>query len=186
MLDKVKKAEKLVKLLQALAYQIGSQVSYTELGQLCGLDVKTVERYIGLLEQCFVIFRFGSLSRNLRNELKFSKKIYFYDNGIRNALIADFSLAQTRQDIGSLWENFLISERKKMNDYGEKYCNSWFWRTTEQKEIDYLEEADGKISAFEFKWSDRAKYKAPKQFLAAYSGASLKIITPDNIEEFLL
>ncbi|MDR2971815.1 MAG: ATP-binding protein [Bacteroidales bacterium] len=186
MLDRVKKSEKLVKLLQALAYQIGSQASYTELGQLCGLDSKTVERYISLLEQCFVIFRLGSFSRNLRNELKFSRKIYFYDNGIRNALIADFSLAQTRQDIGNLWENFLVSERKKMNDYNGKWCNSWFWRTTEQKEIDYLEESDGKISAFEFKWSERTKHKTPKQFAAAYPDAALKIITPDNIEEFLL
>jgi predicted AAA+ superfamily ATPase len=186
MWEGIKKPEKLVKLLQALAYQIGSQVSYTELGRLCGIDVKTVERYILLLEQCFIIFRLSSFSRNLRNELKFSKKIYFYDNGMRNSLIADFSYAQRRQDIGNLWENFLVSERKKKNDYGERWCNSWFWRTVEQKEIDYLEEADGQISAFEFKWSENAKCKIPKQFSAAYPDAVFKTISPANVEEFLL
>ena len=186
MWEQVKKPENLVKLLQALAYQVGSQVSCSELGGLCGLDVKTVERYIALLEQCFVIFRLSSFNKNLRNELKFSKKIYFYDNGIRNSLIADFSLAQSRQDIGKLWENFLISERKKKNAYDDKWCNSWFWRTVEQKEIDYLEEADGKINAFEFKWSVNKKAKTPKQFLNAYPEAELKTISPNNVEEFLL
>ncbi|MCL2182724.1 MAG: ATP-binding protein [Chitinispirillia bacterium] len=186
MWEQVKKPEKLVKLLQALAYQIGSQVSYAELSGLCGLDAKTIERYISLLEQCYVIFRLSSFSRNLRNELKFSKKIYFYDNGIRNSLIANYSAAQSRQDIGNLWENFLVSERKKRNSYGEHWCNSWFWRTTEQKEIDYIEEADGKISAFEFKWNDNAKYKTPAQFADAYPNAALKIISPGNAEEFML
>jgi predicted AAA+ superfamily ATPase len=186
MWEGIKKPEKLVKLLQALAYQIGSQVSYTELSRLCGIDAKTVERYILLLEQCFIIFRLSSFSRNLRNELKFSKKVYFYDNGIRNSLIADFSYAQNRQDIGNLWENFLVSERKKKNDYGERWCNSWFWRTVEQKEIDYLEEADGQISAFEFKWSENAKCKIPKQFSGAYPDAVFKTVSPANIEEFLL
>jgi predicted AAA+ superfamily ATPase len=186
MWEEIKKPEKLVKMLQALAYQIGSQVSYTELGRLCGIDVKTVERYILLLEQCFVIFRLPSFSRNLRNELKFSKKIYFYDNGIRNSLIADFSFAQNRQDIGGLWENFLVSERKKKNDYDENWCNSWFWRTVEQKEIDYLEESDGKISAFEFKWNENAKHKIPKQWADAYPNATVKTVSPGNVEEFLL
>jgi predicted AAA+ superfamily ATPase len=116
MWDRIKKPDKLVKLLQALAFQTGSQVSYSELGQLCAMDAKTTEKYIVLLEQCYVIFRLASFSRNLRNELKYSRKIYFVDNGIRNALIADFSLAETRRDIGALWENFLVSERKK------KYC----------------------------------------------------------------
>ena len=186
MWEQVKKPEKLVKLLQALAYQIGSQVSYSELGGLCGIDTKTVERYISLLEQCFVIFRLSSFSKNLRNELKFSKKIYFYDNGIRNSLIADLSPAQIRQDVGKLWENFLVSERKKRNSYDENWCNSWFWRTTEQKEIDYLEDADGKISAFEFKWNAGAKYKIPTPFSGAYPNAVVKMVSPGNVEEFLL
>ena len=113
MWEQIKKPEKLLRLLQALAFQVGSEVSYLELGQLCGLDSKTIEKYVTLLEQCFVIFRLGSFSRNLRNELKNSKKIFFYDNGIRNALIADFSIPETRRDTGALWENFLVSERKK-------------------------------------------------------------------------
>ena len=186
MWEQIKKPEKLLKLLQALAFQVGSQVSYSELGQICGLDSKTVEKYIILLEQCFVIFRLGSFSRNLRNELKNSKKIYFYDNGIRNALIADFSLAEMRQDIGALWENFVISERKKKLDYSSIWKNSWFWRTTDPKEIDYIEEGDGQIQAFEVKWNPNAKYKFPKRFLENYSGSTIQIVHRDNIEEFLL
>ena len=186
MWEQIKKPEKLLKLLQALAFQVGSQVSYSELGQICGLDSKTVEKYIILLEQCFVIFRLGSFSRNLRNELKNSKKIYFYDNGIRNALIADFSLAEMRQDIGALWENFVISERKKKLDYSSIWKNSWFWRTTDPKEIDYIEEGDGQIQAFEVKWNPNAKYKLPKRFLENYSGSTIQIIHRDNIEDFLL
>ena len=186
MWEQIKRPEKLLKLLQAIAFQIGSQVSYLELGQICGLDSKTVERYIILLEQCYIIFRLGSFSRNLRNELKSSKKIYFYDNGIRNALIADFSLAETRRDIGALWENFLISERIKKLEYDISWKNRWFWRTTDQKEIDYVEEGDGKINAFEFKWNPRAKYKIPKRFLENYQGSTFEVFTPENIEEFLL
>lgn len=162
--DKIKKSDKLVKLLQALAYQVGSQVSYSEVGQICGLDTKTVEKYIVLLEQCFVIFRLGSFSRNLRNELKHSKKIYFYDTGVRNAIIADFSLAETRRDIGALWENFLVAERQKYLAYNQLIRNIWFWRTVDQKEIDYLEEGDGAIQAFEFKWSPTAKHKIQNNF----------------------
>ena len=123
-------ADKIVKLLQALAFQIGSEVSYNELGQLCDLDPKTVERYVILLEQSYIIFRLGSFSRNLRNELKSSRKIYFYDNGIRNAVIANFSLAETRSDIGALFENFLVSERIKYLQYHHLWHNTWFWRTT--------------------------------------------------------
>ena len=186
MWEQIKKPEKLLKLLQAIAFQIGSQVSYSELGQICGLDNKTVEKYIVLLEQCFVIFRLGSFSRNLRNELKHSKKIYFYDNGIRNALIADFSVAENRQDIGALWENFVIAERKKKVDYDMLWKNSWFWRTTAQKEIDYIEEGDGIINAYEFKWNPKAKHKAPKQFLENYQNSNFTVITPDNMEDFLL
>ena len=140
MWEQIKKPDKLLKLLQALAFQVGSQVSYNELAQTCGMDSKTVEKYIILLEQTFIIFRLGSFSRNLRNELKNSKKIFFYDNGIRNALIANFSPAETRTDIGALWENFLISERVKALHYSNKWSNYWYWRTKEQKEIDRSEE----------------------------------------------
>ena len=150
------------------------------------MDSKTVEKYIVLLEQCFVIFRLGSFSRNLRNELKNSKKIYFYDNGIRNAIIADFSFAENRQDVGALWENYIISERQKKLEYNLLWRNSWFWRTKDQNEIDYIEEGDGQIYAYEFKWNPSAKYKMPKLFLENYSGSTFSVITPDNMEEFLL
>ena len=186
MIEDVKKPDNLVKLLQAIAFQLGSQVSYRELGQLCNLDNKTVEKYLVLLEQAFVIFRLGSFSRNLRNELKFSKKIYFFDNGIRNALISNYSQVENRTDVGALWENFLISERMKRNHYSMQWVNIWFWRTTQQNEIDYIEEQNGLISAFEFKWSPKARYRQPKAFVEAYPDALFKIVHKDNVEDFLL
>ena len=127
--ENIKHPDKLQTLLRALAYQVGSQVSFNELSQMCSLDNKTVERYVSLLEQCYIIFRLPSFSRNLRHELKSSRKIYFYDNGIRNALIADFNAPEIRQDIGALWENFVIAERMKSNEYRRRWVNSYFWRT---------------------------------------------------------
>jgi ATPase len=175
-----------MKLLQALAFQIGSEVSYNELGQLCDLDPKTVERYVILLEQSYIIFRLSSFSRNLRNELKSSRKIYFYDNGIRNAVIANFSLAETRSDIGALFENFLVSERIKYLQYNRLWHNTWFWRTTAMQEIDLIEEGDGKLMTYEFKWNPKRSAKFPKAFSDNYPEATFTVITPDNIEEFLL
>ncbi len=186
MLESVKKSDKLLKLLQALSLQIGSQVSDNELGQLCGLDNKTVNKYLDLLEKSFVVFHLGSFSRNLRNELKFSKKYYFYDNGVRNALITNFNQIEIRQDIGALWENFLIAERQKYLVYNNKWVNSWFWRTKEQKEIDYLEEENGLISAFEFKWSSDQKIKQPVSFKTAYPESHFGVIHRDNYESFIL
>lgn len=186
MLEGVKKPDKLLKLLQALSFQIGSQVSGNELGQLCGLDNKTVNKYLELLEKTYVIFHLGSFSRNLRNELKFSKKYYFYDNGIRNALIANFNQPELRQDIGALWENFMIAERQKHLFYNNKWVNSWFWRTKEQKEIDYIEEEDGLISAFEFKWNPDQKIKQPILFKTAYPESLFSVIHRDNYESFIL
>jgi predicted AAA+ superfamily ATPase len=185
-LDKIKKSEQLTRLLRALAFQIGSQVSYTELGQLCGLDNKTVEKYITILEQTFVIFRLGSYSRNLRNELKTSRKIYFADNGLRNAVIADFRPIELRNDVGKLWENFLVSERFKRNSYAESYANAFFWRTTAQQEIDYIEEQDGQLSAYEFKWNPSAKTKPPKAFPAVYPSSSFAVVNRDNFAEFVM
>jgi predicted AAA+ superfamily ATPase len=185
MWEQIKKPEKLLKLLQALAFQIGSQVSYNELGQICGLDSKTVEKYVQLLEQTYIIFRLGSFSKNLRNELKYSKKIYFYDNGIRNALIARFDQPESRTDVGALWENYLVSERIKYLNYSNKWVNCWFWRTREQKEIDFIEESEGKTSAYEFKWDSKARVKPPKQFLNNYTPNTFKIIHRDNFDEFL-
>ena len=185
MLEQIKKPEKLVKLLQALALQVGSQVSYNELGNLCGLDSKTVEKYITVLEQTFVVFKLSSLSRNMRNELKNSKKIYFYDNGIRNALISSLNQIENRTDIGALWENFLISERMKYLNYNAKYANFWFWRTKEQKEIDYIEEENEQITTFEFKWNPNAKVKTPKAFLENYPNSRFKVIHKDNYLDFI-
>jgi len=185
-LDQIKKSEQLTRLLRALAFQIGSQVSYTELGQLCGLDNKTVDKYITILEQTYVIFRLGSYSHNLRNELRASRKIYFTDNGMRNALIADFRPVTLRDDVGKLWENYLVSERIKRNEYSNNYATSWFWRTQTQQEIDYIEEQDGHLSAFEFKWSPIAKIKQPKTFHDAYPNSSFDVIHKDNIINFLL
>jgi predicted AAA+ superfamily ATPase len=182
----IQKPDRLVKLLQALAYQIGSEVSFSELGQITGLDSKTVEKYVNLLEKCYVIFRLGSFSRNMRNELKSSKKIYFYDTGIRNALIADFSDVSTRRDIGGLWENFVISERKKVLEYKSIWANTYFWRTKQQQEIDYIEDKDGQLSAYEIKWSVNAKVKQPTVFLNNYNNATFQAINKENIEDFLL
>jgi predicted AAA+ superfamily ATPase len=184
--ERLKKSDKILKLLQALAFQIGSQVSYSELGQLCGLDNKTVEKYITLLEQAFVVFRLPSFSRNLRNELKFSKKIYFYDNGIRNTLISNFNPIELRQDAGALWENFLITERIKRNSYTKYYAQTYFWRTQDQKEIDLLEEYNGKLYAFEFKWNHKKMTKIPFQFSKTYHNAEYKCITPENYWDFIM
>lgn len=184
--ENIKHPDKLQTLLRALAYQVGSQVSFNELSQMCSLDSKTVERYVTLLEQCYIIFRLPSFSRNLRHELKASRKIYFYDNGIRNALIADYTAPEIRQDIGALWENFVVSERMKCNEYYHRWVNRYFWRTTQQQEIDYLEEGGGKLQAYEIKWNARKKATITKTFTDAYPDTAFKVITPDNIAEFLL
>ena len=186
MWENLKKSEKINKLLQAISLQVGSMVSYTELGNLCGLDNKTVEKYIALLEQAFIIFRLPSYAKNQRNELKFGKKIYFYDNGIRNAIIGNFSEFDLRTDVGALWENFIISERVKRCNNKQNYSSHWFWRTKQQTEIDLIEENDGAINAFEFKWNAKRKCSVPQSFTQSYPLANFNVITPDNIEEFLL
>jgi predicted AAA+ superfamily ATPase len=185
MLENIKKPEKLVKLLQALAFQVGNEVSYNEIANLIGLDSKTVESYIQLLEKSFVVFRLHSFSRNLRNELKLSKKVYFYDNGIRNALISSFQILEGRQDIGALWENYLVSERKKRNQYKQFYGNSYFWRTKDKQELDYLEEIDGQINAYEFKWNDKRKHKISKTFINGYPDSKCNVIYSSNYDQFL-
>lgn len=182
----IKKSSLLSKILTALALQLGSEVSYNEIGQLVGADKNTVEKYIDLLEQAFVIFRLNAFSRNVRNELKKSRKIYFYDNGVRNAIINNFKSIGLRTDAGALWENYLIVERLKMLKYAQMYGSRFFWRTTQQQEIDYLEERDGSIEAFEFKWNPQTKVKFPKTFTDAYPESSLKLVHPQNYEEFLI
>jgi predicted AAA+ superfamily ATPase len=181
----VRKPEVVEKLLRALALQLGSEVNYHELAQAVGTDQSTVQRYLGLLEQAFVVFRLPAFSRNLRNELKKSRKIYFYDNGVRNALLNNFQAAEVRTDIGALWENFLVSERTKWLANNRNHANRYFWRTTAQQEIDYIEEKDGQLFAYEFKWNASAKASFPKTFLQAYDHVHTAVVTPDNYLDFL-
>ena len=186
-LNSINKPALLEKILKALALQIGSEVSFHELGQLVGADNQTIERYIELLEKAFVVFRLPTLSRNVRNELKKAKKIYFYDNGIRNAIINNFTIVENRTDIGGLWENFIISERVKFLANNNLVRDKFFWRTTQQQEIDYVEELEGKFSAFEFKWNTKkASTKFPKTFTANYPIEKTLVVTPANIEEFVM
>jgi predicted AAA+ superfamily ATPase len=182
----IKKPALLEKILQALALQVGNEVSFTEIGQLVRADNETVERYIDLLEKTYVIFRLPALSRNIRNEIKKGRKIYFYDNGIRNAIISNFNYPPLRSDIGALWENFLVSERKKYLLNIEDEIKSYFWRTTQQQEIDYIEEQAGKFTAYEFKWNPGTRKKFPQTFLRSYPVIQSSIITPDNFEQFLI
>ena len=185
-LEDIRRPALLEKLLVALALQVGSEVSYNEIAQTVGSDSKTVEKYIDMLEKCYIIFRLGAFSRNLRTELKKSKKIYFYDNGIRNAVIQNFAPLSMRNDVGALWENFFISERIKSNEYGGRYAKSYFWRTTQQQEIDYIEEADGQFTVFEMKWNPRKKTTPlPAAFLKTYPVAQEAVVTPENYLEWL-
>ena len=186
-MEGIRKPVMLEKLLVALALQVGSEVSYNELAQTIGTDSRTVEKYIDLLEKCFVIFRLSALSRNVRTELKKSRKIYFYDNGIRNALIHNLNPLSIRQDNGALWENFFISERMKYNHYSGHYVNMYFWRTTQQQEIDYIEEADGTMTAFEMKWNaKKANATIPITFTKVYQIKETHVITPENYLDFLI
>jgi len=183
-LNALKRPELLDKIIRALAYQVGSEVSYNEIAQLVGADKNTVSNYIDLLCQAFVIYKLPSFSRNLRNEIKTNQKIYFYDNGIRNVVIGNLQPLHLRNDIGQLWENFLISERMKFNVYNNRMVKSYFWRTTTQREIDYVEDSDGQISAFEFKWSTRKKTKLDKEFQEVYK-TEIKIIDRENWDSFV-
>ncbi len=182
----VRKSEVIASLLEALALQVGSEVSYQELAMLLKIDQATVIRYIDLLEKSFVVFRLRALSRNVRNEIAKSRKIYFYDNGIRNALIKNYQPLSLRSDVGALWENFLVSERKKYLIYNEKQVNTFFWRTTQQQEIDYIEESSGMFDAFEFKWSEHKKVKFPITFTNNYLIHETRLINPNNYLEFVV
>lgn len=175
------------KLLQALALQVGSEVSFNELGNFLGIDTVTVQRYVDLLEKAYVIFHIHSYSKNVRNELKKSIKIYFYDNGIRNRLISNFSPVELRSDIVCLWENFLISERIKNNSYHNVYAKYYFWRTTQKQEIDFLEEKDTKLSAWEFKFNPKkTKIKCPLTFSNNYPNVDFNVISVENYMDFVL
>ncbi|MHC1708761.1 MAG: ATP-binding protein [Bacteroidales bacterium] len=181
----IRKPELIQGLLKALALQIGSEVSYNELSGLLKVDKNTIMTYINLLEQAFIIFRLEPLSRNMRKEISSTRKFYFYDNGLRNALIANFNPLSLRNDVGQLWENFLVSERIKYNHYHDRWVNRYFWRTTTQQEIDYIEESGGSFELFEFKWSPAKKKKFPDIFLKSYAVSGAGIISYDNFESFI-
>lgn len=181
----IRRPELLPNLLEALARQVGSEVSYNELAQLLGSDPATIVRYIDLLEKSMVVFRLRSFSRNLRNELKKSRKIYFFDNGIRNALMADFRPFELRTNQGALWENFAISERLKFNMNESTYVNKYFWRTRQQQEIDYIEEKNGQLYAYDFKVSSKKDAKFSSTFTDAYQPVITQTINMDNYMSFL-
>ena len=178
----IRKPEILEKLLQALALQIGNEVSYNELSKLLSIDKNTVSNYIDILEEAFIIFKLKSFSRNLRNEIKTNQKIYFYDNGIRNVIVGNFNFINLRQDTEALWENFVISERLKKNNYENNLAKPYFWRTVNQQEVDYVEEIAGKINGYKIKWN--AKAKIPKLFKQSYN-AEVEVITRENFRGLL-
>ena len=180
----LKRPEILHEILKLLAFQIGGEISLNEISNKISMNVHTVKKYLELLEKTFVIKSLTSFSRNLRNEIGKSKKYYFIDPGIRNALINNFNVFSVRNDIGQLWENFCVLERMKKNEYERRFVNAYFWRTYDQKEIDYIEEIDGKLYAYEFKWNE-TKGKAPKQFMEAYPGSEFKVISKSNFTEFI-
>lgn len=185
-LDGIRKSSILEKLLQLIAFQVGSEVSYNELANSIGnIDVATVEKYLDLLEKAYIIFKLPALSRNLRNELKKGKKYYFYDNGVRNVIINNFNPINLRQDKGALWENFLMSERQKFIHYHKIYSNQYFWRTHDRAEIDYIEEREGTLFAYEIKWK-AGKVRFPKSFQEAYPNHELLEISVDNYVDFVL
>lgn len=183
-LSEIRKPEILEQLVQALSLQVGSEVSYNELAQTVGVDKNTISKYIDVLCQGFVVFKLGSFSRNLRNEIKRNQKIYFYDNGLRNAILGNYSPLNLRTDVGALWENFLISERLKQHAYKNTYAKMYFWRTAQQQEIDLVEERDGEISAYEFKWNPKKTARLPKTFRDTYQ-VNGNIVNPENFREFV-
>ncbi len=184
MYEGLKKPSVIKKLLQALAFQVGSEVSLQDLGQILGIDPKTVNVYIDILEKAFIVFRLTPLSRNLRNEIKAKNKVYFYDNGIRNAVIGQLQPLAIRQDIGILWENFMVSERVKQISINKSLRNYYFWRTTQQQEVDYIEEVNGEFFAYEFKWNERKKIKIPKTFSNNFKSVD-KGVNRGNFREFV-
>ena len=183
-LENIRNPSKLFDLLRLLAFQIGSEVSLNELSHQLGIAKQTIERYLALLEKVFIIKKVQGFSRNLRKEITKTHRYYFWDNGVRNALISNFNPLKQRNDIGMLWENFLYTERLKTQQYLGIFANNFFWRTYDQKEIDMVEEREGKLFGYEFKWKAK-KLKAPKLWTETYPGASYKVIDQDNFFEFL-
>ena len=173
-------------MLRLIAFQLGSEVSYEELGKQLGMSKTTVEKYLDLLEKVFVIYRLGAYSRNLRKEVSKAGKWYFYDNGIRNAVLQNYAPVALRQDVGALWENYFITERIKSNSYSRHFTNRYFWRTSSQQEIDYIEETDGQFSIFEVKWNPKKGNTAfPASFVSTYPIKNSTVITPENYLEWV-
>uniref|UniRef100_A0A832G7Y3 ATP-binding protein n=1 Tax=Ignavibacterium album TaxID=591197 RepID=A0A832G7Y3_9BACT len=183
--ESIRKPEQIEKLLMLLAAQIGNEVSYNELANTLNMDKDTVSKYIDILEKAFIIFRLNPFSRNLRTEISKMRKIYFYDTGIRNALISNFNLLERRNDKGALWENFLISEKLKLNLIDDLDVKQYFWRTSQQQEVDYIEEIEGKLYAYEFTFSEKQKKQISKTFLKNYKPQSEMIVNRNNYSEFL-
>lgn len=184
--DRIRSARTLLDLLKLLAFQVGSEVSHSELGAQLGVDVKTIQRYLDLLEKTFVLYRLNGFSRNLRQEVTRKAKYYFVDNGIRNALIAQFNDFDQRNDQGALWENFMVMERLKYRQYRSIYGNAYFWRTYQGQEVDLVEERDGDLHGFEFKFNPKARVSLPSSWRKTYPDASFQAVTPDNYQNFVL
>ncbi|GHU63132.1 ATPase [Spirochaetia bacterium] len=184
-LERIKKPKTLINLLSLIALQTGSEVSLNELSNKLGVDMKTVARYLDLLEQCFVLYNLRGFSRNLRNEVIKKSKYYFYDTGVRNAVIQNYNPLAIRNDTGALWENFMVIERLKRRSYSGLYARDYFWRTWEQQEIDLLEDYDGRLHAYEFKWSPKKAAKIPAVFKEAYPDSDYAAVTPENFLEWV-
>jgi len=184
-LENIRNASKITDLLKLLAFQIGNEVSLNELSNALGIAKQTVERYLNLLELTFVIKKVSGFSRNLRKEVTKTARYYFFDNGIRNALINNFNMPESRNDMGQLWENYCVIERLKKQEYTPVFSNNYFWRTYDQQEVDWVEEREGHLYGYEFKWNPKKLIKAPKAWTQAYPEASFKPITPDNMLEFI-
>jgi predicted AAA+ superfamily ATPase len=183
-IEGIRKSQKIISILTRIALQIGKEVSLNEIGQSVGMDLRTIEKYLDLLEKVFIIKRVFGFSRNLRKEITKNSRFYFYDNGIRNALLNNFNDTDKRNDIGELWENYIFIERIKKQEYTKIFSNNYFWRTYDQKEIDLIEEREGKIFGYEFKWGNK-KIKPPSDFLESYSNAEWMSITPENYLPFI-
>lgn len=183
--DLIRNSDKILQLLRLIAYQVGSEVSYNELGKQLGMSKNTVEKYLDLLSKVFIIHSVGAWSKNLRKEIVKGKKWYFYDNGIRNALIGNLNPLETRNDIGALWENYIISERIKFQKYSNMLVYNYFWRTYDQQEIDWIEDREGKLHAYEFKWNPKRKSKFPKVFKENYENSAFAVINSENYYEWI-
>lgn len=183
--DLIRNSDKILQLLRLIAYQVGGEISYTELGKQLGMSKNTVERYLDLLAKVFIIHSVGAWSRNLRKEIVKGRRWYFYDNGIRNALIGNMNDIENRNDIGILWENYIVSERIKYQKYNNMLVYNYFWRTYDQQEIDWIEDRGGKLYAYEFKWKSKRKAKFPKIFQETYPESSFKVINNENYLEWL-